>query len=163
MANTPLAERYRDRLPLTAATPIVTLGEGDTPLLPAPRLSASLGLEVWLKWEGQNPTGSFKDRGMTVAVSKALEEGAQAVICASTGNTAASAAAYAARAGLVCAVLIPEGHIALGKLAQALIHGAKVIQIKGNFDQALTVVRELAARDAITLVNSVNPYRLERH
>jgi threonine synthase len=156
-----LIEAYRDRLPVSESTPVVTLREGGTPLLPAPYLSERLDARVLLKYEGLNPTGSFKDRGMTVAMSKAVEEGSKAVICASTGNTSASAAAYAARAGLVCAVLIPEGHIALGKLAQALIHGAKVIQIKGNFDQALTVVREMAARDAITLVNSVNPYRLE--
>ena len=156
-----LIEAYRDRLPVSDATPVVTLREGGTPLLPAAYLSERTEATVLLKYEGLNPTGSFKDRGMTVAISKAVEEGSKAVICASTGNTSASAAAYAARAGLVCAVLIPEGHIALGKLAQALIHGAKVIQIKGNFDQALTVVREMAARDAITLVNSVNPYRLE--
>jgi len=156
-----LIEAYRDRLPVSDATPVITLREGATPLLAAPYLSERVDARVLLKYEGLNPTGSFKDRGMTVAISKAVEEGSKAVICASTGNTSASAAAYAARAGLVCAVLIPEGHIALGKLAQALIHGAKVIQIKGNFDQALTVVRELAARDAITLVNSVNPYRLE--
>jgi threonine synthase len=156
-----LIEAYRDRLPVSDATPVITLREGGTPLLPAQYLSERLEATVLLKYEGLNPTGSFKDRGMTVAISKAVEEGSKAVICASTGNTSASAAAYAARAGLVCAVLIPEGHIALGKLAQALIHGAKVIQIKGNFDQALTVVREMAARDAITLVNSVNPYRLE--
>ena len=152
-----LIEAYRDRLPVSDATPVITLREGGTPLLPAPYLSERVEANVLLKYEGLNPTGSFKDRGMTVAISKAVEEGSKAVICASTGNTSASAAAYAARAGLVCAVLIPEGHIALGKLAQALIHGAKVIQIKGNFDQALTVVRERAARDAITLVNSVNP------
>jgi threonine synthase len=156
-----LIEAYRDRLPVTDATPVITLREGGTPLLPAQYLSERVEANVLLKYEGLNPTGSFKDRGMTLAISKAVEEGSKAVICASTGNTSASAAAYSARAGLVCAVLIPEGHIALGKLAQALIHGAKVIQIKGNFDQALTVVREMAARDAITLVNSVNPYRLE--
>src|SRR5581483_8285668 len=156
-----LIEAYRDRLPVSDATPVITLREGATPLLAAPYLSERVDARVLLKYEGLNPTGSFKDRGMTVAISKAVEEGSKAVICASTGNTSASAAAYATRAGLVCAVLIPEGHIALGKLAQALIHGAKVIQIKGNFDQALTVVRELASRDAITLVNSVNPYRLE--
>ena len=161
MANTPLAERYRDRLPLTAATPIVTLGEGDTPLLPAPRLSASLGLEVWLKWEGQNPTGSFKDRGMTVAVSKALEEGAQAVICASTGNTAASAAAYAARAGLPALVLQPAGAVAIGKLAQARALGARLLEVRGSFDEALAVARELASRGTHVLVNSLNPYRIE--
>src|SRR6266702_7964859 len=145
-------ERYRDLLPIGPGTPVVTLLEAGTPLVAAPSLSARVSCDVWLKVEGANPTGSFKDRGMTVAISKALEEGSKAVICASTGNTSASAAAYAARAGLVCAILIPEGHIAHGKLAQALIHGAKVIQIKGNFDQALTVVREMAARDAITLV-----------
>ncbi|MDP9284061.1 MAG: threonine synthase, partial [Actinomycetota bacterium] len=158
---TPLAERYRDRLPLTAATPIVTLGEGGTPLLPAPRLSARLGLDIWLKWEGQNPTGSFKDRGMTIAVSKALEEGAQAVICASTGNTAASAAAYAARAGLAALVLQPAGAVAIGKLAQARALGARVLEVRGSFDDALAAARELAARGTHVLVNSLNPYRLE--
>jgi threonine synthase len=156
-----LAERYRDRLPLTAATPIVTLGEGGTPLLEAPRLSASLGLEVWLKWEGQNPTGSFKDRGMTVAISKALEEGARAVICASTGNTAASAAAYAARAGLPALVLQPAGAVAIGKLAQARALGARVLEVRGSFDDALAAARELAERGTHVLVNSLNPYRLE--
>ena len=160
-ADAPLAERYRDRLPLTAATPIVTLGEGGTPLLPAPRLSARLGLDVWLKWEGQNPTGSFKDRGMTIAVSKALEEGAQAVICASTGNTAASAAAYAARAGLPALVLQPAGAVALGKLAQARALGARLLEVRGSFDEALAVACELAARGTHVLVNSLNPYRLE--
>src|SRR5438128_5342438 len=161
MTDTPLAERYRDRLPLTAATPIVTLGEGGTPLLPAPRLSARLGLDVWLKWEGQNPTGSFKDRGMTIAVSKALEEGAQAVICASTGNTAASAAAYAARAGLPALVLQPAGAVAIGKLAQARALGARLLEVRGSFDEALAIARELAARGTHVLVNSLNPYRLE--
>ncbi len=156
-----IIEAYRDRLPVSPSTPIVTLHEGGTPLVLAERLSERLGVTVHLKYEGLNPTGSFKDRGMTMAISKAVEEGAKAVICASTGNTSAAAAAYAARAGLVCAVLIPQGHIALGKLAQALIHGAKVIQVRGNFDQALTVVRELAACQTVTLVNSVNPYRLE--
>jgi threonine synthase len=156
-----LAERYRDRLPLTAATPIVTLGEGGTPLLEAPRLSASLGLEVWLKWEGQNPTGSFKDRGMTIAISKALEEGARAVICASTGNTAASAAAYAARAGLPALVLQPAGAVAIGKLAQARALGARVLEVRGSFDDALAAARELAERGTHVLVNSLNPYRLE--
>jgi threonine synthase len=154
-------EAYRDRLPVSESTPVVTLLEGGTPLLEATRLSERVEARVFLKYEGANPTGSFKDRGMTLAISKAVEEGSKAVICASTGNTSASAAAYAARAGLVVAVLIPEGHIALGKLAQALIHGAKVIQVRGNFDQALTVVRELAARETVTLVNSVNPHRLE--
>ncbi len=156
-----IIETYRDRLPIHPDTPVITLKEGGTPLLAAERLSEQLGARVLLKYEGLNPTGSFKDRGMTVAISKAVEEGSKAVICASTGNTSASAAAYAARAGLLCAVLIPAGHIALGKLAQALVHGAKVIQVKGNFDQALSVVRELAATEAVTLVNSVNPHRIE--
>ena len=129
--------------------------------MPAPRLSERVGARVWLKVEGANPTGSFKDRGMTMAISKAVEEGAKAVVCASTGNTSASAAAYAARAGMTCAVLIPEGHIALGKLAQALVHGARVLQVRGNFDQALAIVRELPARAPVTVVNSVNPYRIE--
>jgi threonine synthase len=139
----------------------VTLEEGDTPLIRAAALSERVGAEVWLKFEGANPTGSFKDRGMTVAVSAALQEGAEAVICASTGNTAASAAAYAARAGLRGAVIVPEGKIAAGKLAQALMHGAKVIALQGNFDQALALVRELAKRQPIALVNSVNEYRIE--
>ena len=154
-------EEYRDHLPVTGATQVVTLLEGGTPLLPAPRLSDRVGARVLLKIEGANPTGSFKDRGMTVAITKALEEGAKAVVCASTGNTSASAAAFAARAGLTCAVLIPEGHIALGKLAQALVHGAKVLQVRGNFDEALTIVRELGERAPVTVVNSVNPYRIE--
>src|SRR5205085_1866032 len=148
-------------LPVSDETPVVTLLEGGTPLLPAPRLSERLNASVWLKYEGANPTGSFKDRGMTMAISKAVEEGAKAVVCASTGNTSASAAAYAARAGLTCAVLIPEGYIALGKLAQALIHGARVLQIRGNFDNAFELVKELAAREPITMVNSVNPHRIE--
>ncbi len=155
-------EEYRSFLPdVTEGTPVVTLLEGGTPLVPAPRLSDRVGASVWLKVEGANPTGSFKDRGMTMAISKAAEEGAKAVVCASTGNTSASAAAYAARAGLTCAVLIPEGHIALGKLAQALIHGARVMQVLGNFDQALSIVRELPSRAPITVVNSVNPHRIE--
>jgi threonine synthase len=154
-------EEYRSFLPVSDATPVVTLLEGGTPLLPAPRLSARVGARVLLKVEGANPTGSFKDRGMTVAISKAAEEGAKAVVCASTGNTSASAAAFAARAGLTCAVLIPEGHIALGKLAQALIHGARVLQVRGNFDQSLSIVRELGERAPVTVVNSVNPYRIE--
>jgi threonine synthase len=141
--------------------PLVSLGEGDTPLIEASALSERTGAEVWLKLEGTNPTGSFKDRGMTVAVSAAIQEGAEAVICASTGNTAASAAAYAARAGLRGAVIVPEGKIAAGKLAQALMHGAKVIALQGNFDQALALVRELAQRQPIALVNSVNEYRIE--
>jgi threonine synthase len=154
-------EEYREYLPVSAATPVVTLLEGGTPLLPAPRLSARVGAQVMLKVEGANPTGSFKDRGMTVAISKASESGAKAVVCASTGNTSASAAAFAARAGLTCAVLIPEGHIALGKLAQALIHGARVLQVRGNFDDALTIVRELGERAPVTVVNSINPFRIE--
>ncbi|HUI03749.1 MAG TPA: threonine synthase [Acidimicrobiales bacterium] len=154
-------EAYRDLLPVTADTPVVTLLEGGTPLLEAPRLSDRLEARVLLKVEGLNPTGSFKDRGMTLAISKAVEEGAKAVVCASTGNTSASAAAYAARAGLTCAVLIPEGHIALGKLAQALVHGAKVLQVRGNFDEALAIVRRLGERAPVTVVNSVNPYRIE--
>ncbi len=156
-----VVEEYRPFLPVDEGTPVVTLQEGATPLLPAPRLSERVGAEVWLKYEGANPTGSFKDRGMTVAISKALEEGAKAVVCASTGNTSASAAAYASRAGLTCAVLIPEGYIALGKLAQALIHGARVLQVRGNFDQGLALVRQLADREPVTVVNSVNPYRIE--
>ena len=154
-------EAYREHLPVTQSAPVITLTEGGTPLLDAPRLSERVGARVLLKCEGMNPTGSFKDRGMTMAISKAVEEGSKAVICASTGNTSASAAAYAARAGLIAAVLIPEGQIALGKLAQALIHGAKVVQVKGNFDQALTIVRELGQRSAVTVVNSVNPVRIE--
>ncbi|HEX2070198.1 MAG TPA: threonine synthase [Thermoleophilaceae bacterium] len=150
--------RYRDRLPVESR---VSLEEGDTPLVPAPWLSERTGCEVHLKLEGANPTGSFKDRGMTVAVSAAIEEGAKAVICASTGNTAASAAAYAARAGLTGAVIVPEGKIATGKLAQALMHGARVIALRGNFDQALALVRELTDRHPIALVNSVNDYRIE--
>jgi threonine synthase len=148
-------------LPVTSDTPVVTLLEGGTPLLEAPRLSARVGARVLLKLEGQNPTGSFKDRGMTMAISKALEEGAKAVVCASTGNTSASAAAYAARAGMTCAVLIPEGHIALGKLAQALVHGATVLQVRGNFDEALAIVRRLGEKAPVTVVNSVNPFRIE--
>jgi threonine synthase len=154
-------EEYRDYLPVNNATPVVSLLEGATPLITAPRLSARTGAQVWLKIEGANPTGSFKDRGMTVAISKALEEGAKAVVCGSTGNTSASAAAYAARAGLACAVLIPDGYIALGKLAQALVHGARVVQVRGNFDRALELVRELAATEPVTVVNSINPYRIE--
>jgi threonine synthase len=156
-----LIEEYRAYLPVTSATPVVTLLEGATPLLEAPYLSERLHAEVFLKVEGANPTGSFKDRGMTMAISKAVEDGAKAVVCASTGNTSASAAAYSARAGLTCAVLIPDGAIALGKLAQALIHGATVLQIRGNFDQALELVRELPSHAPITVVNSINPYRIE--
>jgi threonine synthase len=150
--------RYRDRLPVE---PLVTMGEGDTPLVQAPHLSERTGCEVWLKLEGANPTGSFKDRGMTVAVSAAVREGAESVICASTGNTAASAAAYAARAGLRGAVIVPEGKIATGKLAQALVHGARVVALRGSFDQALELVRELTDRHPMALVNSVNDFRIE--
>ena len=154
-------EAYRDRMPVTDATPVVTLLEGCTPLVPAPRLSEQVNARVFLKVEGLNPTGSFKDRGMTMAISKAAEEGTKAVVCASTGNTSASAAAYAARAGMVAAVLIPEGHVALGKLAQALIHGARVVQVRGSFDDALDLVRTLGERGGVTVVNSINPYRIE--
>jgi len=157
----PLIERYRDTLPLEPGDPVVSLNEGSTPLVEAPRLSERVGARVWLKVEGANPTGSFKDRGMTVAVSRAAGRGAKAVICASTGNTSASAAAYSVRAGMTCAVIVPEGKIAIGKLAQALIHGARVIAIEGNFDDALVMVRDLSERHPIELVNSVNPYRIE--
>jgi threonine synthase len=156
-----LADRFRERLPLTESTPIVSLGEGSTPLLTAPRLSKRFGLEIWLKWEGANPTGSFKDRGMTIAVSKALEEGVEAVVCASTGNTAASAAAYAARAGLRSLILQPAGVVAVGKLAQARASGAKVVEVRGSFDEILAAARELASRGTHALVNSLNPYRIE--
>jgi threonine synthase len=152
---------YGDRLPITDATPVITLMEGGTPLIHSGVLSDRTGCEVWLKYEGANPTGSFKDRGMTVAISKAVEDGAKAVICASTGNTSASAAAYAAKAGIECGVLVPEGAIALGKLAQALVHGAKVIQVLGNFDAALAMARELVERYPVALMNSVNPHRIE--
>jgi threonine synthase len=156
-----LIERYLDRLPFAPGDPVVTLNEGSTPLVHAPRISERVGADVHLKIEGANPTGSFKDRGMTCAVSAARREGAEAVICASTGNTAASAAAYAARAGLTGAVIVPEGKIATGKLAQALMHGARVIALRGNFDEALRLVRELVQRHPIALVNSVNEFRLE--
>jgi len=154
-------EQYREWLPVSPSTPVVTLREGGTPLIHSERLSESTGCEVWLKFDGCNPTGSFKDRGMTLAISKAVEEGAKAVICASTGNTSASAAAYAAKAGLVCGVVIPTGKVALGKLAQALVHGSVVTQIDGNFDSALLICRQLADEYPVQLVNSVNPYRLE--
>ncbi len=156
-----LIDRYRDRLPFGPDDPVITLREGSTPLVPAPRLSEEVGAEVWLKLEGANPTGSFKDRGMTCAVSDAVRNGAKAVICASTGNTAASLAAYAARAGIGGAVIVPEGKIAAGKLAQALMHGARVIALRGNFDEALELVREVTRRHAIALVNSINPLRME--
>jgi threonine synthase len=156
-----LIEAYRERLPVTASTPVVTLQEGNTPLLPAPELSRRTGCEVYLKVEGLNPTGSFKDRGMTMAISKAVEEGAKAVICASTGNTSASAAAYAARAGITCAVLVPQGKIAMGKLAQALVHGAQLLQVEGNFDDCLALASKLAIDYPVSLVNSVNQFRIE--
>jgi threonine synthase len=156
-----LIERFRDRLPFAVGDPVVSIGEGSTPLVRADHVSELVGRDVWLKLEGLNPTGSFKDRGMTCAVSAAVREGAEAVICASTGNTAASAAAYAGRAGLRGAVIVPEGKIATGKLAQALMHGARVVALRGNFDQALELVRELCERHPIALVNSVNPFRLE--
>jgi len=156
-----LIERYRDRLPFAADDPVVSLQEGSTPLVPAPKLSDRVGAEVFLKIEGANPTGSFKDRGMTCAVSDAVRNGSEAVLCASTGNTAASLAAYAARAGLRGAVIVPEGKIATGKLAQALMHGARVIALRGNFDVALKLVREVCDRQPIALVNSVNPFRIE--
>ncbi|WP_371479534.1 threonine synthase [Kitasatospora sp. NBC_00315] len=156
-----LIEEYRDRLPVSDSTPVVTLLEGGTPLVPAQVLSERTGCEVYLKVEGANPTGSFKDRGMTMAISKAKEDGAQAVICASTGNTSASAAAYAVRAGMVSAVLVPQGKIALGKMGQALVHGAKILQVDGNFDDCLTLARELSEKYPVALVNSVNPVRIE--
>jgi len=161
LSPVPLIERYREHLSLEDGDPIVSLNEGSTPLIEAPRLSERLEVRAYLKFEGANPTGSFKDRGMTVAVSRAKGRGAEAVICASTGNTAASAAAYAARAGMRGAVIVPEGKIAIGKLAQALMHGARVVALQGNFDEALQIVRKLADKHPIELVNSVNPYRIE--
>lgn len=154
-------EEHRDRLPVSADTPVITLLEGGTPLIPAPAVSEIVERDVYLKFEGMNPTGSFKDRGMTLAVSKAVEEGARAVACASTGNTSASAAAYAARAGIECIVVLPAGKIAVGKLAQAVAHGATIVPIEGNFDDALEIVKVLAATYDVALVNSVNPYRIE--
>jgi threonine synthase len=158
-----IIKEYYEFFPVTEKTPIVTLLEGNTPLVKVNNLTKALNieLEIYLKFDGANPTGSFKDRGMTLAISKALEEGSRAIICASTGNTSASASAYAARAGIKAIVLIPEGKIATGKLVQAMIHGAVVIQIKGNFDQALNIVREIVKEYPITLVNSINPYRIE--
>ena len=152
---------YRHRLPVTESTPVITLNEGGTPLIYAAHLSEILKNNVWIKYEGLNPTGSFKDRGMTMAISKAAEDGSKAVICASTGNTSASAAAYAVKAGMVPAVLIPKGKIALGKLAQAVAHGSKILQVNGNFDDCLTLARELSENFPVALVNSVNPYRIE--
>jgi threonine synthase len=154
-------EEYRDRLPVGENTPVVTLREGGTPLIRARRLSETTGCEVWLKFEGANPTGSFKDRGMTMAISRAAEAGAEVVICASTGNTSASAAAYATAAGMTCAVLVPDGKIAMGKLSQAVAHGARILQVAGNFDECLTVARELSDTYPAELVNSVNPFRIE--
>jgi threonine synthase len=156
-----LLEEYRARLPITDATPVVTLREGGTPLVHSESLSAETGAEVWLKYDGANPTGSFKDRGMTLAISKAAEAGAEAVVCASTGNTSASAAAYAAKAGLTCAVLVPKGKVALGKMAATLVHGARMLEVEGNFDASLDLARDLAERYPVTLVNSVNPFRLQ--
>ncbi len=163
MRNGGIIERYRAYLPISDHTRIITLCEGSTPMVPAYNLSQAIHpkVEVWLKYEGLNPTGSFKDRGMTMAVTKAVEDGFEVVMCASTGNTSAAAAAYAARAGVQCAVLIPEGKIALGKLSQAMIHGARVIQVKGNFDDALRLVRQITEEHPIALVNSINPYRIE--
>ena len=156
-----IIEEYRSRLPITDKTPVITLGEGDTPLLLSTPLSKTTGAEVYLKYEGTNPTGSFKDRGISLAISKAVEEGAKAVVCASTGNTSASAAAYAARAGITCAVLIPKGNVAMGKLAQALVHGARVVEIDGNFDRALEITRKLEGPYPVVGVNSINAYRIE--
>jgi threonine synthase len=158
-----LIEAYRQFLPVTDSTPVVTLLEGNTPLIPVPAIAAEIGqqVQVFVKYDGLNPTGSFKDRGMTMAITKAKEAGAKAVICASTGNTSAAAAAYARRGGLRAFVLIPDGYVALGKLAQALVYGAEVLAIQGNFDQALKIVRDMAETYPVTLVNSVNPYRLE--
>lgn len=154
-------ENYRDRLPMDGIDEIVTLGEGSTPLVPAPRLGAELDSSVWIKVEGSNPTGSFKDRGMTMAMTKALADGSKAVVCASTGNTSASASAYATRAGMTPVVLLPQGKIAAGKLAQAVVHGGRIIQVLGNFDDCLRIARELAENFPVSLVNSVNPYRIE--
>ena len=154
-------EEYRDRLPLGPHTPVITLGEGGTPLILARTLSQRTGCDVWVKFEGANPTGSFKDRGMTMAISRAAEAGAKAVICASTGNTSASAAAYATAAGMACAVLVPDGKIAMGKLSQAIAHGATLLQVDGNFDDCLTLARKLAESYPVELVNSVNPARIE--
>jgi threonine synthase len=154
-------EEYRDRLPVSSDTPVITLREGGTPLVRSEPLSSETGCDVWLKYDGANPTGSFKDRGMTLAISKAVEDGAKAIVCASTGNTSASAAAYAAKAGITCVVLVPKGKVALGKMAQTLVHGARVLEVDGNFDASLDLAKDLAERYPVTLVNSVNPYRLE--
>jgi threonine synthase len=162
MSKQGLLFKYKEHLPITAKTPLFTLGEGDTPLVRAPALESIVGCkELYFKLEGCNPTGSFKDRGMVMAIANAKEEDSKAVICASTGNTSASAAAYAASQGMEAIILIPEGKIALGKLAQAIMHGAKIVSIQGNFDQALSMVRELTSKYPVTLVNSINPYRIE--
>ena len=162
MAKPGVLSKYKDFLPVTPDTPMFSLGEGDTPLVRSRQLEKEIGCgQLYFKLEGCNPTGSFKDRGMVVAVAKALEAGSKAVICASTGNTSASAAAYAASSGLEAIIVIPEGKIALGKLAQAIAHGAKIIAIDGNFDQALTIVRSLTQKHPVTLVNSINPHRIE--
>ncbi|HLD14530.1 MAG TPA: threonine synthase, partial [Burkholderiales bacterium] len=160
---TGLIEKYRDRLPVSKDTRIISLGEGATPLIQLRNIPRELGkqVDIYVKFEGLNPTGSFKDRGMTMAVTKAVEEGSKAIICASTGNTSAAAAAYAARAGITCFVVIPDGKIALGKLAQAMIHGAVVIQIQGNFDAGMELVKQVAREAPVTIVNSINPYRLQ--
>jgi threonine synthase len=154
-------EEYRARLPVSHTTRVITLREGGTPLVRSDALSTETGCEVWLKYEGSNPTGSFKDRGMTLAITKAVEEGARAVVCASTGNTSASAAAYAAKAGLTCGVLVPKGKVAIGKMAATLVHGARMLEVDGNFDASLDLARDLAANYPVTLVNSVNPFRLQ--
>jgi len=160
---TGLIEKYRDRLPVSSDTPVISLGEGNTPLIQLKNIPKDLGkdVDIYVKYEGLNPTGSFKDRGMTMAVSKAVEEGSKAIICASTGNTSAAAAAYAARAGITAFVLIPEGKIAMGKLAQAMMHGAVVIQIKGNFDDGMSIVKDIADHAPVTIVNSINPFRIQ--
>ncbi len=160
---TGLIDRYRDRLPVGSGTKAVSLNEGNTPLIQLINIPESIGkdVDIYVKFEGLNPTGSFKDRGMTMAVTKAVEEGSRAIVCASTGNTSAAAAAYAARAGIACFVLIPDGKIALGKLAQAMIHGAKVLQIQGNFDDGMRLVKEIADHAPVTIVNSINPFRIE--
>src|ERR1700683_1469506 len=161
MRWTGLINYYREYLPVSEKTPVITLYEGNTPLIPVEFLNKITGLQVFLKYEGLNPTGSFKDRGMTMAISKACEKGTEMVMCASTGNTSASAAAYAARAGIKCVVLIPHGNIAMGKLAQAMVHHAQVIAINGNFDEALNLVKEITAKYPVELVNSLNPFRIE--
>lgn len=160
---TGIIDRYRDYLPVEDSTPVISLGEGNTPLIRLHNIPRALGkdIDLYAKFEGSNPTGSFKDRGMTMAVSKAVEEGSRAIICASTGNTSAAAAAYAARAGITCFVLIPEGKIALGKLAQAMMHGSVVIQIEGNFDDGMRLVKQVADEAPVTIVNSINPFRLQ--